>query len=217
MELYTVTDGETFKKAYGTIFYKILAKDLIHNNFQYNLGLNVDTSEFNPEGECSQGGLYFAYIEHIFKFINYGTKIGIVEILDDSQVYIEDDKFKTDKFILKDTINLEDFFINQPRTVCNLATRQNGFILQYIIEQTEEICRLAIQQEGCAICYVIEQTEEICKLAVQQNGYALRFVTEQTEEICKLAVQQNGYALRFVTEQTEEICELAAQQNGDAL
>ena len=107
-------------------------------------------------------------------------------------VYVEDNKFKTNKFTLKERILLEDFPSWNNLEFCKLAVQQNGYALKYVNGQTEEICKLAVQQKGYALCYVKERTDEICKLAVQQNGLALHYVKEQTEEICKLAVQQNG-------------------------
>jgi len=206
----------------GTKFYKFLNDDLKHYDFEYKLGLNVDILPFNPIDECSGGGLYFCEESncHIF-WKDYGKKLALIEIPDDARVYVERDKFKADKIIIKDITNFDDvpdsFWINI-LSKNGYAVHQNGYVLEYVKNQTEEICKLAVQHHGYALKYVKEQfkTEEICKLAVQQYGLALEYVKEQTDKICKLAVQQDGLALQYVKDPflTEEICKLAVQQNG---
>jgi hypothetical protein len=90
------------------------------------------------------------------------TYIAEVTIPDDAQVYVEQNKFKTDKFILNlnNKINIEDH-------ECWLDS---------------DFCEISVQQNKCALHFIINQTEEICKLAVQQNGSALRHVNNQTDE-----------------------------------
>ena len=54
--------GKEFTNHYNksdTKFYKILKEDLIHNNYQFVNGINIDPIPFNPDGECSKGGFYF--------------------------------------------------------------------------------------------------------------------------------------------------------------
>jgi len=230
--------GKEFKSKYPTtIFYKLTNETENHNGFQFQDGLNIDTYPININ-ECSQGGLYFTDKNNILRWIKYNGKemkyIREVEILDDSLIFIEDKKYKTNKFILKQRQELTKnnmvcklavqqnclalkYVKNQTNEICKLAVQQCGYALPYVKNQTDEICILAVQQYGYALPYVKNQTEEICKLAVQQNGCALQYVKNQTDEICKLAVQQNGYALPYVKNQTEEICKLAVQQNIHAL
>ena len=99
--------GLEFKKTYGKTFYKVLRPDLIHHGFRYRPGLNIDTVPFDPSESCKPGGLYFADIKNLLKFLNYGNQIAEIEIPDDSLVYIENNKFKTDKFIIGNIITNE--------------------------------------------------------------------------------------------------------------
>ena len=228
----SVLTGFEFKDTYRNIkFYKLTNELELHNGFHYVDGLNIDTQKFYPFNQCSSGGLYFTELNKIGMWISYGdqnmTYIREVEILDDSLVHVENNKFKANKFYLHPKVSLKDFEQWNNLEFCKLAVQQNGFALKYISEekQTEEICstlfeckleasllsKLAVQQNGYALQFVKKQTEEICKLAVQQNAYALQFVKDQTEEICKLAVQKNGHLLQYVKKQTEEICKLAIQ------
>ena len=101
--------GLEFKAKYGTVFYKVLRSDLMHHGFKYQLGLNVDTNPFNPSGSCQNGGLYFTNIKHLFEFLDYGQQIAFVEIPDNSQIYIEKDKFKANQIIIKRILSDTEF------------------------------------------------------------------------------------------------------------
>jgi phosphoribosylformylglycinamidine (FGAM) synthase-like amidotransferase family enzyme len=47
--------GIEFNEKYKNInFYKLTNKSEIHNNFQFQDGINIDTIPFNPHGSCRQ-------------------------------------------------------------------------------------------------------------------------------------------------------------------
>ena len=240
MNYTTFISSITQKYGSSPMFLKVLKENQEHYGLTYKLGINEDSLTFNPTGSCESGGLYFSINEYITKFCDLGTKIAIIKLMDDALFYIEpnDDKFKTNKFIIEKIYTFQEFYTEyqkiaiigikynneilqyvkeQTEELCKLAVQQNGDVLKYVKVQTDELCKLAVQKNGLALQYVNKQTNELCKLAVQQNGHALEYVKEQTDELCKLAVQQNGFALQFVKEQTEELCKLAVQQNGLAL
>lgn len=201
--------GINFKIKYEhTKFYKLTNKLECHNNFQYQDGLNVDILPFNPTGSCLPGGLYFTEENNIAYWVTYLddiTYIREVEIPDDALVYIEANKFKTNKIILKGRNLLVDFPLWNDYSFCLLSVQINGLALKYIKEQTPEICMAAVQQTAYALQYANEQTDEICMIAVQQDGYLLYYVKKQTNEICMAAVLQDGLALKYVNKQTPEI------------
>ena len=188
--MFGLTYAEFTKKVGDKKFCKFINDKKKHYNFRYKEGLNEDTIQFNPSGNCKSGGLYFTDIENAKQWNDFGIYIVFIELCKDAQFYIEPcgTKYKTNKFIIHKFINL------------NLKETE---------EQTEDICKLAVQKNVNEFHFVKEQTEEICKLAVQKNGIILYNVKEQTEDICKLAVQQNIYALKYIKEQTDEICKLA--------
>jgi len=78
----------------------------LHRRMHYVDGVNVDIEPFYPNDNCSKGGLYFIPSYHINRWTNYNSGIGEmvwkrkVTILKDSLVYIEENKFKTNKFLL---------------------------------------------------------------------------------------------------------------------
>jgi len=103
-KLYAVLPGYKFNELYkGIKMYKFLNNSLIHRSYKYNIGLNIDTCVFNPSGSCSKGGLYFCEESTCHMYMEqYGKLIAKINIPDDSLVYVEDDKFKANKLIIKD-------------------------------------------------------------------------------------------------------------------
>ena len=99
--------GVDFKVKYGNTFYKMLASNLTHHGFTYKIGENIDHNEFEPSGSCLKGGLYFINLNNLLQFVMYGPYIGLIEISDDAQVYIEKDKFKANKVTLVKILNNE--------------------------------------------------------------------------------------------------------------
>ena len=94
---------------YSKTYYKVLRKDMTHRGFKYEMGLNIDTNEFNDnlEDECVKGGLYFVDFENIYKYIAFGEYLAEIIIPEDAKVVkIESDdsfdiKYRTDKFIIE--------------------------------------------------------------------------------------------------------------------
>ena len=106
--IHTELSGTEFNKIYkDTKFYKFLKDDLIHYDFQYQLGLNIDTKPFKPIGRCSEGGLYFCEESKCYAYCNsYGQKIALIEIPNDARIYIENNKFKSDQIIIMGIIDM---------------------------------------------------------------------------------------------------------------
>ena len=199
--------------------YKILNEKWKHHDFQYKLGLNVDTQTFNPSGSYQPGGLYYTTAEFIPLFLEYRTQIAEISIPADAQVYAdpEGNKWKADKLIIDRVYPTEDWDKWNDLDFCLAAVRQNGLALKYILDQTDGICMIAVRQNGELLWYVKNQTPEICLAAVQRNGEALELVKNQTPEICLAAVKQKAYVLEFVLNQTPEICRAAVHSDGYAL
>jgi hypothetical protein len=128
--MFKVASGTKFNQYYsGTVFVKLTCESEIHNNYQFQTGLNVDPIKFNPTGECNPGGFYFCALNQFYKWLTYNNvtcvNYRIVEIPDDATVYIEGDKFKVDKFILSDKKS-----IWYDENLCGIAVRQNGNFLK---------------------------------------------------------------------------------------
>lgn len=94
-------------------YYKFINKSKWHYNMNYKLGLNENVEPFNPSGECSKGGLYFTDKNNIVKFYTRGEILCEITLCEDSKVWYEDDKAKTNKFIITNMYNLSSNNINK--------------------------------------------------------------------------------------------------------
>jgi hypothetical protein len=91
-------------------------------------------------------------------------------------VYIEKNKFKTNKFYLNKKISLVDFEYLHNYDFCKLAIKINSNIFKYINNQNDELCRMAIERNPYLLYYVKNQTYELCKLTIERNPYTLKYV-----------------------------------------
>lgn len=178
--------GKEFKEKYlGKKFYKLTNKDEFHNGFQIKSGLNVDTIQFDPSGECKPGGIYFTDLENITKWIHYSNKImnwfREVIILDNSQIYVRKSKYKADFLYLR---NRKEIWTDE--NFCKLIIKNDGMYLKFVKDQTDELCKLALEQDGNILRHVKSQTYEMCKIALRRNPNAIKYVKISPEERYRL-------------------------------
>ncbi len=218
-------------------YYKVLNRDLTHNGFEYQLGLNEDIILFNFNGSCEKGGLYYTTKEYLSGFLDDGCYIADVSIPEDAQVYKDPQgyKWKADKIIIDKitwmgehelwndmefllTVNANNYDFSCLN--CNdihelfIKIQQEPKRLMFVKNQTKELCLLAVRKNGTNIRYVKEQTPELCMEAVKQGGLSLKYVKDQTPELCMVAVKRDGYNIQYVKEQTPELCMEAVKQKG---
>ena len=219
-KLFSTLSGKEFLKLYPeTKFYKITNQKENHNNFQYKDGINEDILEFNPSSENEKGGLYFTELNKIMYWIDYGVNIRRVIILDDSLVYIEKNKFKTNKFILDNKVLINEFEYWNDNDFCKLSIEINPNLLQYVTNQTDELCKMAIIKDPEMLYFVKNQTDELCKMAIDINSFVLQYVKNQTDELCKIAIEINPFVICFIkiNYQTDELCKMAIDINSFVL
>lgn len=197
-----ILTGKKFKELNkGQRLVKLTNQTENHNGYKFNTGVNIDHIQFNPSKICSAGGFYFCTFLNFHKYLRYHSNnetkkcvnIRNVIIPDDAKVYIEEDKFKVDKFLLQDPIKIYEI----PKT-CKHVVRNNSIYLEYIENQTNILCLEAVKQNGLSLKYVKKQTPKICLTAVRQNGLAIKFVKHQTPVICSEAVRQNPRAINYI-------------------
>ena len=83
-------------------YYKITNEEENHNWLQYSDGLITDPLPFNPSGDCTPGGIYFA-AEDILAFLDYGPWIRKVTIPEGEEIYEnpgKPKKYKAHRIIL---------------------------------------------------------------------------------------------------------------------
>ena len=100
----TVIKGEDLK---GEIFCKVLTENMDMRGFQYKIGINEDVKPLATEGSC-KAGLHFCLVKNICRYLCYGSKLALVSIPDDEDVYIDNNKFRTHRLEIKKIMHLGD-------------------------------------------------------------------------------------------------------------
>ena len=123
--------------------YRLTNINELHNGLQYHDGIVEDPLSFQPTGNCSAGGMYF-FDEtqlHLYnKYVENAYWIREVQLLPDSRVYAETDKYKTDKFVLK------------PRKLFDFNDLLNYVNLQYLSKkQLHEVMIIAANKDSMPV------------------------------------------------------------------
>lgn len=100
----TIIKGRDLK---GYTLCKVLSEDMRMRNFQYQLGMNEDVKPFAKNGRCKEG-LYFITMGEILKYLHHGTKLAIISIPANEDVYVDDEKFRTHRLTVKKIMDLKD-------------------------------------------------------------------------------------------------------------
>ena len=93
----TLIKGKDLK---GYILCKVLSEDMVMQGFQYKMGLNEDVKPLATEGSC-EAGLHFCLIKDVYRYLCFGSKLALISIPDDEDVYVDDDKFRTHRLDIK--------------------------------------------------------------------------------------------------------------------
>jgi hypothetical protein len=109
---YLLNNSKIYKENNVT-YYKVLSENFLHNTFQFKLGENILKQHFNQDVHyCCDGGFYFCKLEDVCKWLTYKYNLNYiceVELCPDSIVVAGQDKLKTNKFILKNKLDIGTF------------------------------------------------------------------------------------------------------------
>jgi len=165
-------------------FYKFTNYKENHFGLQYCDGEIIDPKPFNPSGECLEGGMYFFEQSQLLLYGGYVASawwIREVILLPTSRVYKEKDKYKTDRFVLKE------------------RTRFYGDLSEYI---TQKMCVECVKSDALMIQLIPGNliNEEMCLESVRQDGMILGFLPSSVinEKICIEALIENKYAYQYI-------------------
>lgn len=86
---------------------KILSEDMCMRDFQYHIGMNEDVKPFAKSGRCKEG-LYFITMGEVLKYLHHGTKLAVITIPANEDVYADDGKFRTHRLTIKKIMGLKD-------------------------------------------------------------------------------------------------------------
>ena len=202
---------------------KVLTESMIHYNFQYKEGLNVDTVPFNPTGTCQPGGLYYTQLKYLANFIEYGVLIADVELPYDASIYVDPEgiKWKADKIILKNIKPIQDHPCWNDPDFCYRAVSHYYKCLKYVKKQTHNLCKSVIMYHD-AISYIRKQTLQLCIMALKHNPDSIQYIHVKTPELCMIAIINDQYTIAFSTivdamYPSLDLCITAMRINGDDL
>lgn len=194
LPLHTVISGAEYNK-YHLNTYKFVDHDHDNNKYsrnglEYKIGeITYDPIEFNTH-TCTAGGMYFFEESQISNFDTYyGYTICKVTIPDDSRVFIEEHKFKTDKIILTNPVEFKDFCANKTNIADNLV---QYYFKKNVYFGNESAVKLLLQDlrvdpsadNNYAFCYASSHGyENIVKMLLQdgrinprvRNNVAIRY------------------------------------------
>lgn len=190
---------------------KLTNKKECHYGFRFKTGLNKDNIKFNPTGKCEPGGIYFTDVNNIPRWLGYGDNgmkyCRFVTLKRNSKVYVEDNAFKADKFILSDRFKIKNLHFWSEKNYCLNAININVLSIKYI---RSDICRnkihtskkaqlAAVKQNGLFIGYLlghgIDVPKEVQLAAVENNSnsieYLLKYRINIPEEVQLKAVKSH--------------------------
>lgn len=205
-------------------YVKLTNEKEVHNGYMFKDGENVDTIPFYPHGECNEGGIYFTELGKIDRWLDYGSTgkmkwMRDVEIPNNARVYIEHNKVKADKLVLKGRNAIWSNY-----EACKIIVQAKGTALRQVDPSiiTTELCALAINLGGRLEDVPVSlRSADMCLLAVGKNGYNLQYVPDdmKTIEICLAAVKSSGDNLQYVPKNimTDDMCLTAVKKSGHNL
>jgi hypothetical protein len=101
-------------------------------------------------------------------------------------IYIENNKFKTNKFILKNKILLKDLKYWNNYNFCLSSIKQDGNAIQFVKSklQTKELCELAIKQNCSSLQYITPKliTEELFELVSDIQDSILCYIKPEYKQ-----------------------------------
>lgn len=203
----------------GYTLCKILSEDMTMQNFQYKLGMNEDINPLAMEGSCMEG-LYFCPIQDICRFLYYGTKLALVRIPDDEDVYVDIWKFRTHRLEVKKIMHLNevstweyliqngaDVALDNNKSIQYSA--QNGYleVINYLREHITDVpdnylLQLAAQRGHL---HVVKHFHNIGADITANDNTAVKYASENNHlEIVKYLhehgadiTSENDFALRY--------------------
>lgn len=95
------------KKLAGHILCKITSEDMNMRGYQYRIGINLDINPLARKGNYKEG-LHFCFIEDVGSYFKYGTKLALVSVPDDEDVYVEDGEFRTHILRVNEVMSLDE-------------------------------------------------------------------------------------------------------------
>lgn len=208
--------SEEKKFNYDKDYYKIMNLDMKHHDFQYQMGLNIFPSKFDPN--CiGKGGFYFCKqqdIQHWLGLYNCYT-IAQIRIPNTARVVDQGQKYKTDMLIICDidvSFNADDIknpIILQTFELCEVAVRYNPHYIGYVHDQTDYLCSLALNRDPSSMLMIRNQIRGSILYLIKHNGFLVQYFKATTRMLMYLALK----CVYELLKKAFDIVKLNQQQN----
>jgi len=188
-----------------------------NNGLVYVDGHNKDHLQFQPNGNCKPGGLYFADTRHILAYANFGSKLCRVEIPPHAQVYNEEGKHKASDIIVKlnDAISVEKYVSSLSKAELiamadyELVAKYGNSINPDILD--DELIHILLQYQPNIVTYYGSTKKAIkqyvAKCSIDQIKKLLAEFKPYARSQC--GINYNASIIRYIPRDilTEEYCE----------
>lgn len=199
------------------MYYKILNRNLTSNNYQFVLGLNINSTNSLE--------FLFERLKYILRSLDFNSVIADVEFPADSKVQVvhktnenyytpvvsifEDRVLavKADKIILKNVRPIRDFIISlTPEELATALKYIHTNILCYIPDLPEELQLRVIKCDYTEFRWIAKSaTREFTLRAIAEKPFIIRFIKKQTPELCFEAIKRDGSAISYVIHKTKNM------------
>ena len=223
-EEYNKYIGKTFtKKEFYDKFpnfkpYKVMDKNMKHNDYEYNLGFyKLDKYVNKYEYECCGGGFYLIDNSNIPKYLLFDNNIAQIIIPDTSMIYLVEDKIKVSEIIIETIIGKTEYCKNLNKECQLEAVKQNGFTIKYIENPDKEVQLEAVKQNEYAINYIKNPDKDVQLEAVKQNKFVIYNITNPDKDVQLEAVKQDAFTIMYIKNPDKDVQLEAVKQNGEII
>ena len=220
-----VLTGKEFKSKFPHYY----AINRVRNNYKNEQKVNINS--------------YFTDINYVKNNILFGNNIEIIELLDDSLIYIESlSNCKADKVIVQKIIydnelneivktfdNLRllnmvkndgtniSYIINPNKNIQLEAVKQNSFSIFFIDNPDKDVQLEAIKQDGLVIQYIKNPDKDVQLEAIKQNKLSIQYIKNPDKDVQLETVKQDGFIIRYIDNPDKDVQIQSIKQNGFAI
>lgn len=104
IETGTIIKGKELK---GYTLCRVLSENMIMQGYQYQLGVNETANSLSKRESCRKG-FAFLDVQGVLQYLHHGTKLAIITIPANEDVYVDDEIFRTHRLTIKKIMHLSD-------------------------------------------------------------------------------------------------------------
>ncbi len=169
----------------------------LSGKYKFKCGLNIDTQKFNPNGTCTEGGLYFTKEDNILQWSEYTINrksykmyyIWDVRIPNNARVYTDGNKFKANRMLIEEWDEWDNpkFCFDMLKKIKRDNKRYSRSLMRYIsthMWNDQGFCESAVRLDIILLAFLskTQQTEELCTYVFRNcmDKHMVRFLEMYT-------------------------------------